>query len=247
MESLHTHKLDSSLKGKVTTPSRDFQSFLNDYFLVPMTFIRNEEDPTVFDRLEGNEREVAIEMIRSNMDTGHSHIVRAGVYLDLPETVDVARHELNIATDIGQKYEMAMVLDSMRAIDKNELFEIMEKGIEAGGDFYSEDIVGASYRVLDTSHASRIIEIGLDRNDAATRARAFFALKALEFIVKNGGKYTADVGRKIFELEIQSYTSDDQDFHKQKEHYVGEEVYLNKVHFAERMAELRQRIAALRN
>lgn len=247
MESLHTHKLDSSLKSKIPTPSRDFQGFLNDYFLMPMIFIRSEEDPTVFDRLQGTERDVAIEMIRANMDTGHAHILRAGVYLDLPETVDVARHELNIATDVGQRYEMAMVLDSMNAIDKNELFQIMEKGIEAGGDFFSEDIVGTSYKVLPVASASRIIEIGLDRNDAATRARAFFALKALEYIVKHGGIFTKDIGKKIVELEIQSYTSDNQDFHLQKEHYVGEEVYLNKSLFAQRLDELKKRIANFRS
>ena len=69
--------------SQLESPSKDFQTFLTDYFTGhPMIRGRGEEDDTVWIRLNGKEREIAIQMILDNLGHDSAYIRAIGWFKD---------------------------------------------------------------------------------------------------------------------------------------------------------------------
>ena len=69
---------------QIESPSEAFQLFLKDYFTGnPMIRGRGEEDQTVWAKLDGKEREVAVQMILDNFGHDSAYIRAAGLFKDV--------------------------------------------------------------------------------------------------------------------------------------------------------------------
>ena len=233
-------KLDPSLKNRIASPSATFQSFVDQYFLIFQIAMRGEQDATILDRLEGAERDVAIEMILANLRSGRTHLIDAAVQLGIQKAVPILQSMRADDYDEYEHYIIARALHALHAMATPELYSISEQTLRRGGSLAAYTILGDSYRIFSEGDARRLIDIGLRRSDYETRASAFRAAASVHFLEANGGEYNAGIAQQLWEKQTAAATvgAPEPMYYEQLQYYVGDAVFANSSLFEKRLEEL---------
>src|SRR5580693_8229364 len=108
--------LDSSLQNRIASPSPLFREFVRHFFTEPNIWIRGESDVTLIDRLEGDERTTAIQMIATNVRTGREHIIGAATYLKIASVVPALEEMLVRESNAYRRYTFGAALHKLGAL-----------------------------------------------------------------------------------------------------------------------------------
>jgi hypothetical protein len=232
--------LDPSLKDRIVSPSVLFQEFLNQYFLTFQIYMRGEQDAAILDRLQGDEREVAIEMILANLRSGRPHLIDSAVQLDIQKAAPILASMRSEDYDEYEQYIIARALHSFHAIDTPDLFSISEKTLRSEASFATDTILGDSYRLFSMDDSRRLIDIGLRCSDYHIRARAYDAVGATHLIEAGGGQYTESLASELWKKQMAAATvgAPEPMYYEQLQYYVGDAVFADDALFEMRLAEL---------
>jgi hypothetical protein len=232
--------LDSSLKDRIASPSPLFREFVRHFFTEPNIWIRRESDVTLVDRLEGDERATAIEMIATNVRTGREHIISAAAYLKIASVVPTLEAMLARETNGFARYTLGIALHTLGALDDDRLFDIMQNVMKDGAWNETLDVLNASYRIFRPDVARKLIAIGLNRPYHMIRFSALDALIAVSYIEHHGGHFTMELWQKIFDAAMAASTvgSGVPRRFDEMQYFLGEDVWLDPDLFASRLKEL---------
>jgi hypothetical protein len=230
-----SYGLDSSLKDSITSPSPIFQQFVWQFFTEPNVWIRGESDPGLVERLEGQERTAAIEMIATNVRTGREHIIRAAVHLKLVRVVPTLEELLARETNGYGRYILGSALHGLGALEDGALFDLMSIVMQHGPWNETLNVLNHSYRAFRPEVARKLIDIGLHRADFGIRFSALNALIAVSYIERHGGHFTtaaSTVGSGVPRR------------YDEAQYFLGEAVYVDAQLFAARLEELARKYAS---
>src|ERR1700749_948825 len=102
---------NTSLRDKITNPSKDFKDFLNQYFDDLMYGLRREEDPGILTRLAGIEKQVAEELILANLNTNKEWLIEAACQLKINAAIPILKDQYEKTTELGTKLTIAKSLN----------------------------------------------------------------------------------------------------------------------------------------
>lgn len=182
---------------RIKNPSSEFESFLENYFVSSMLVLRNELEYATFEKLIGDERAVAIELIAANLSTGSAHLSTAVAMYQIKELYAQLRDAFDKASSIDAKFVIGRALFMVDGISREDFYPVIEEIAEFSGNFYGTDAMRLAYALNDQNESKKLVKIGFHRDDYMIRCAAYDSLLALEYIKANGGLYTLDIGDRI--------------------------------------------------
>jgi hypothetical protein len=204
---------DTSIKEKIKNPSRDFQDFLRQYFDDPTYGLRKEQDTGILQRLQDDEREVAIELILTNLDSGADWLIEAVADLKLEKAIPFLTKKFDNIQELGAKLSIAKALYNWIGFER--YIDTLHSVMNSDKNFYKQDVVFYA-TALDKANATALIFKGLTDKDEHTRWTSY---KALAIYQKKGDP---------------SY--------EENKSYTGENVYQNKQVFERQLKQLREQV-----
>ncbi len=247
-------EFDLSLKRQITAPSPTFEDFVRQYFLSVIVYTRHEEDPDLPCRLIGVERDVAHAMILSNLPTWHTHLIDAASRLGLHQAVPVLQEMLSgpygkLPELCIEQFAVERALFRLGGMEYDAFAARCESHVRSGGEFLTSDVLIFVNSYLSPTDARRIIDIGLRRPYYGVRAYAYRAAVALKYIEDHGRAYTEEVQSELWKQEVAAATvgTEQPDFYRQLQYYVGDAIYSDKTEFERRLAELWSKDASTRS
>lgn len=204
---------DTSLRNKIKNPSQDFQDFLTQYFDEPMYGLRREQDIEILKRLHGLEKDIADEIVLTNLHTNAEWLVEAVSELKINAAIPFLKQKYEDATELGTKLTIAKTLYDW--IGFENYIDILYKVMDSDESFYKQDVVYYAI-ALDNRNTLDLIFKGLTDKDNFTRWLAFKALA-------------------IFRKK-------DEPTYKENKYFTDEIVYKDKKLFEERLKELRTEV-----
>ena len=205
-------KIKRSDKGH----SEHYQTFLHDYFTGPnMIRGRREEDVTVWDKLKGEELELAKQKIMDNLDScDESYIRAAGIFKD-ERAIPILKQIAENGSNIHIQLYAAKTLYNWVGF---EGFEVkLDKAFTKASQFTKTDLACWS-QGLEEETALKLFWKAMNDPDSFVR---FCSYEALE-------QYYG-----IWEFRKDGF---------EIKYFTDQEVYENKELFNERQAELREKI-----
>lgn len=232
--------LDSSLKDRIAHPSQDFSDFLNQYFLTPQIYGRGEHDITILDRLKGEERETAIEMIAANLRSGCPHLVDSIVQLDLKNAIPTLESMRADEYDEYEQYIIARALHMLGAMDSEAFYSVVLDAASKCSDLLAFILFEDAYRLFTEDKARTIIDSGLHSDDYSVRASAFRAAVALQYIAAKGGRFSVEIASDLWKMQMGAATEGAPPpmYYEQLQYYVGDVTYADSALFERHLAEL---------
>ena len=201
---------NTSLRDKITNPSKDFKDFLNQYFDDLMYGLRREQDPGILTRLAGIEKQVAEDLILANLNTNKEWLIEAACQLKINAAIPILKDQYEKTTELGTKLTIAKSLNDW--IGFEEYSTVLEQVMDSDKSFYKQDVVFYAL-ALDKQKELTIIFKGLADKDDLTRWIAFKALSI--------------------------YGKKPEPTYEENKYYTDESVYKDKQLFDSRLAELR--------
>jgi hypothetical protein len=201
---------DTSLRDKITNPSKDFKDFLNQYFDDLMYGLRREQDPGILTRLAGIEKQVAEDLILANLNTNKEWLIEAACELKINAAIPILKDQYEKTTELGTKLTIAKSLQDW--IGFEDYINVLEQVMDSDKSFYKQDVVFYAL-ALDKQNAINLIFKGLADKDDLTRWIAFKALSM--------------------------YRKKSEPTYEENKYYTDESVYKDQQLFDSRLTELR--------
>jgi hypothetical protein len=164
---------DTSLRNKITNPSKDFKDFLNQYFDDLMYRLRREQDPGILTRLAGIEKQIAEDLILANLNTNKEWLIEAACQLKINAAIPILKDQYEKTTELGTKLTIAKSLQDW--IGFEDYITVLEQVMNSDKSFYKQDVVFYAL-ALDKQNAINLIFKGLADKDDLTRWTAFKVL-----------------------------------------------------------------------
>ena len=203
--------------AQISSPSEDFNTFLYNYFTGPvMIRARQEEDTEVWHRLNGQELEIAKQMVIANLSSERSEYIRAvSIFRDERALPFLYEQIKSLSQDFC--YERTLAAKTLYDwVGYDNYFNILDDSLLSGGQFIktslSEWIDG-----IGKAEAIDYIYRMLNDSDSFVRWCAYGSLK------------------RYLNLCEQEY--------EETIYYTSDEVYEDKELFDERLKELRMKVA----
>src|ERR1017187_883686 len=130
---------DTSLREKITNPSKDFRYFLTQYFDDPMYGLRKEQDSGILKRLTGLEKQVAGELVLANLGTNAEWLIEAAIGLKVDAAIPILKHKYENAKELGTKLTIAKSLYDW--IGFEGYIDILQQVMDSDKSFYKQDVV----------------------------------------------------------------------------------------------------------
>lgn len=201
---------------KLKTESKDFQTFMNDYFTGhSMIRARGEEDIAVWSRLKGEELEIAKQKILDELPSDQEYLMRAvAQFRDERAIPKLEWTAENGKTEHSRCYAAKILLDW---IGYDKYFEKLDQVFKSGSQ-WSKTSLGYWISGLKEEDALKYFWTAMNDSDSFVRYCSYGALENYYGVWKfrNDGS------------EIKYFTDD--------------EVYKNKELFQQRQAELKEKI-----
>jgi hypothetical protein len=204
---------DTSLRNKIENPSKDFQDFLKQYFDEPIYGLRKEQDVGILKRLTGLEKEVADQLVLTNLDTDAEWLIEAVSGLKINAAISFLKKKYESTSKLGTKLTIAKSLNDWIGFDG--YIDILHKVMDSDKSFYKQDVVFYAI-ALDRQNALAIIFKGLSDKDEFTR---WISFKALTLYLKKA-----------------------EPTYEQNKYLTDETIYKNKPLFDERLRQLRAEV-----
>lgn len=162
-------------KRKHSHLTKDFQTFMNDYFTGhPMIRSRGEEDTSVWDRLKGDELEIAKNKILDELPSDHEYLMRAAsLFKDVRAISKLEWTAIN-GIDVHSRCFAAKILFDW--IGYNEYFKNLDEVFKSDNQ-WSKTNLSFWIHGLDEELALKYFWLAMNDTDSFVRFCAYTVLE----------------------------------------------------------------------